>query len=313
MDKVLSVSGLKKYYEVKRSAFSYKKEIVRAVDGVDLSLERGQTLGIVGESGSGKSTLVRCIMLLEKPDVGDIVFSGVNFTKTNDNQLKRLRKDIQIIFQDPYSSLNPRLRIYDAIAEPVLFHNIAHDGDDARQRVTEILGSVGISEDFFQKYPHEMSGGQRQRVAIGRALATNPLLIVADEPVSSLDVSIQAQIINLFMDIKERTKISMLFISHDLNVVRFVSDEIMVMYKGRVVEQGKTDNIFYQPMHPYTQMLIDSIKGGFSSRAGDDNHAPTGCAYYPRCERRTSVCAEIAPELIDYDSGHMVACHAVHG
>ena len=306
MGEVLSVSGLKKTYEVKKSAFSYKKDVVNAVNGVSFTLERGQTLGIVGESGSGKSTLARCILLLEKPDYGNIVFSGVNLAGITHKQLKKLRKDMQIIFQDPYSSLNPRVKVYDAIAEPVLFHEIA-ENNQAKDLVTEILKSVGISEDFFHKYPHEMSGGQRQRVAIGRALAVNPALIVADEPVSSLDVSIQAQIINLFMDIKESTKISMLFVSHDLNVVRFVSDEIIVMYKGRVVEAGKTNEVFYQPVHPYTNMLIDSIKGEFLNRAGDDAQATGGCAYYPRCDRRRPLCAEESPELKG-DTEHMVAC-----
>ena len=306
MGEVLSVSGLKKTYEVKKSAFSYKKDVVNAVNGVSFTLERGQTLGIVGESGSGKSTLARCILFLEKPDHGNIVFSGVNLAETTHKQLKKLRKDMQIIFQDPYSSLNPRLKVYDAIAEPVLFHKIA-ENNQVKDLVTEILKSVGISEDFFHKYPHEMSGGQRQRVAIGRALAVNPALIVADEPVSSLDVSIQAQIINLFMDIKENTKISMLFVSHDLNVVRFISDEIIVMYKGRVVEAGKTDEVFYQPLHPYTHMLIDSIKGGFLNRAGDDVQATGGCAYYPRCDRRRALCAEESPELKG-EKKHMVAC-----
>jgi oligopeptide/dipeptide ABC transporter ATP-binding protein len=311
MGEVLSVSEIKKTYEVKKSAFSYRKEIVNAVNGVSFALEQGQTLGIVGESGSGKSTLARCIMFLEKPDSGDIIFSGVNLGETSGKQLKKLRKDMQIIFQDPYSSLNPRVKVYDTIAEPVLFHEIVKNGE-VREHVTEILKSVGISEDFFHKYPHEMSGGQRQRIAIGRALALNPVLIVADEPVSSLDVSIQAQIINLFMDIKDRTKISMLFVSHDLNVVRFVSDEIIVMYKGRVVESGKTDMVFYQPMHPYTQMLIDSIKGEFLNRAGDDAQATGGCAYYPRCEHRKPSCAEAIPELTG-SKEHMAACLLAHG
>jgi peptide/nickel transport system ATP-binding protein len=306
MGEVLSVSGLKKTYEVKKSAFSYKKEVVNAVNGVSFTLERGRTLGIVGESGSGKSTLARCILFLEKPDHGSIVFSGVNMAGITHKHLKRLRKDMQIIFQDPYSSLNPRVKVYDAIAEPVLFHEIAGN-NQVKALVTEILKSVGISEDFFHKYPHEMSGGQRQRVAIGRALAVNPALIVADEPVSSLDVSIQAQIINLFMDIKESTKISMLFVSHDLNVVRFISDEIIVMYKGRVVESGKTDEVFYQPLHPYTHMLIDSIKGGFLNRTGNDAQATEGCAYYPRCDKRQSTCSVEMPELRG-EKEHMVAC-----
>jgi len=306
MGEVLSVSGLKKTYEVKKSAFSYKKSVVNAVNDVSFTLERGQTLGIVGESGSGKSTLARCIMLLEKPDRGSIVFSGVNLIETTHKRLKALRKDMQIIFQDPYSSLNPRITVYDAIAEPVLFHEIARN-DQAKEFVAGILKSVGISEDFFHKYPHEMSGGQRQRVAIGRALATNPALIVADEPVSSLDVSIQAQIVNLFMDIKESTNISMLFVSHDLNVVRFVSDEIIVMYKGRVVEAGKTDKVFYEPLHPYTNMLIDSIKGAFLKRAGDDAQTPRGCAYYSRCPHRQGICAEETPELTG-GKEHKAAC-----
>ncbi len=306
MGKVLSVSKLKKTYEVKKSAFSYKKEYVHAVNNVSFALEYGQTLGIVGESGSGKSTLARLIMMLERPDDGSVIFTDIDITKLKHGELKKLRKDIQIVFQDPYSSLNPRVRVYDAIAEPVIFHNVVDNGQ-VKHHVGKVLNSVGISEDFFNKYPHEMSGGQRQRIAIGRAIALNPLLIIADEPVSSLDVSIQAQIINLFMDIKERTRISMLFVSHDLNVVRFVSDMIIVMYKGRIVESGKTDGVFYRPMHPYTQMLIESIKGVFSNKGGDDLQATKGCAYYPRCDRRKPFCRDNAPELVgDYD--HMAAC-----
>jgi oligopeptide/dipeptide ABC transporter ATP-binding protein len=310
MSEVLSVTDLKKQYEVKKSAFSYVKEIVRAVDGVSFQIDKGKTLGVVGESGSGKSTLARCVMFLERPDSGKIVFQGDTLNDTNDHDLRKLRKQMQIIFQDPYSSLNPRMKIFETLAEPILFHNIVQK-DDVMDKVENILEIVGLSSDYLYKYPHEMSGGQRQRVAIGRALTTNPSLIVADEPVSSLDVSIQAQIINLFMDIKEKAGITMLFISHDLNVVRFLSDEIIVMYKGRVVERGKGDEVFYNPLHPYTKMLIDSVKGGFAKRAGDEGQTAGGCPYYPRCEKRQSVCKEIEPELTDSTSSankHAAAC-----
>lgn len=260
MGQVLSVSGLKKTYEVKKSAFSRGKEYIAAVDDVSFTLEEGKTLGIVGESGSGKSTLARCVLLLERPDSGSVVFNGTDLTAMGDSGLMPLRRQMQIIFQDPYSSLNPRKRIFDAMAEPMLFHGLASK-KDVKERVRAILKSVGLGDDYFHKYPHEMSGGQRQRVAIGRALSTDPLFIVADEPVSSLDVSIQAQIINLFMDIRENTSISMLFVSHDLNVVRFISDDVMVMHRGKVVETGPTKEVFYRPTHPYTKMLIESATG----------------------------------------------------
>ncbi|MCX5813682.1 MAG: ATP-binding cassette domain-containing protein [Proteobacteria bacterium] len=313
MSEILSVSELKRTYEVKRSAFSYAKEIVKAVDGVSFQVDKGKTLGIVGESGSGKSTLARCVMFLERPDSGKIVFQGNILNEINGQDLRKLRREMQIIFQDPYSSLNPRMKIYETLAEPVLFHNIVQK-EHVMEKVEEILEIVGLSTDYLYKYPHEMSGGQRQRVAIGRALTTNPSLIVADEPVSSLDVSIQAQIINLFMDIKEKAGITMLFISHDLNVVRFLSDEIIVMYKGRVVEAGKGDEVFYNPLHPYTKMLIDSVKGKFAKRAGDDGHVTGGCPYYPRCERRQQSCLVAEPELTGSTTStnnHAAACFLV--
>jgi len=308
MSEILSVSDLKRTYEVKKSAFSYAKEIVRAVDGVSFQIDKGETLGVVGESGSGKSTLARCVMFLERPDSGKIVFQGNTLNDINGQDLRKLRREMQIIFQDPYSSLNPRMKIFETLSEPLIFHNIVQK-KNVMEKVDEILEIVGLSSDYLNKYPHEMSGGQRQRVAIGRALTTNPSLIVADEPVSSLDVSIQAQIINLFMDIKEKAGITMLFISHDLNVVRFLSDEIIVMYKGRVVEAGKGDEVFYNPLHPYTKMLIDSVKGKFAKRAGDDGQAAGGCPYYPRCERRQQACLVAEPGLTSFvTNNHAAAC-----
>lgn len=307
MGQVLSVLDLRKVYEVKRSVFSVKKDIINAVSGVSLDLDQGKTTGIVGESGSGKSTLARCILLLERPDGGSIYFMGKDLLGLPKDELKALRKKMQIIFQDPYSSLNPRKKVFDAIAEPLLFHGIVGK-QEAGNRVIEILKDVGLDESFANKYPHEMSGGQRQRVAIGRALTTGPALVIADEPVSSLDVSIQSQIVNLFLDIKERTDIAMLFVSHDLNVVRFVSDEIVVMYKGRVVEAGTKDEVFLNPLHPYTKMLINAAKGEFFRK--DDEAAfdgDRGCAYYPRCEQRKPACRDAVPQLTG-SKEHKVAC-----
>lgn len=307
MGKMLSVSELRKVYEVKKTAFSLKKDRIKAVDGVSFELESGKTIGIVGESGSGKSTLARCILLLEEPDEGTITFSGNDLLHMGKHELKGLRKDMQIIFQDPYSSLNPRRKVFDTIAEPLLFHNIIKK-KHVKEKVIEIFKKVGLDEDFLDKYPHEMSGGQRQRIAIGRALATNPSLLIADEPVSSLDVSIQAQIVNLFMDIKESTNISMLFVSHDLNIVRFISDEIMVMYSGKVLEMGEKDEVFYRPLHPYTEMLIDSIKGELFKKAEVDTFDfNDGCVYYPRCNSREPICSKEMPHLAG-EKEHMVAC-----
>jgi dipeptide transport system ATP-binding protein len=311
MGTLLSVSELKKTYEVRKTVFSIKKDIIRAVDGVSFGLERGKTLGIVGESGSGKSTLIRCILLLELPDSGRIIFNDTNLLESDRGAVKDLRRNMQIIFQDPYSSLNPRKRVFDTLAEPLLFHNIVKK-KEAAGKVIEILRTVGLDEDFLKKYPHEMSGGQRQRVAIGRALATSPQLIIADEPISSLDVSIQAQIINLFLDIRERSGISMLFVSHDLNIVRFVSDDIIVMYQGRVVEQGERDEVFFNPLHPYTRMLLNASKGEHTQP--ESNGMPpdvfNGCPYCPKCDKRTPSCGQSAPPLIGHEK-HKVACFII--
>ena len=307
MGQVLAVLDLRKVYEVKRSVFSVKKDIIHALGGVSLDLDQGKTIGIVGESGSGKSTLARCILLLERPDGGTISFMGKDLLGLPKGELKSLRKKMQIIFQDPYSSLNPRKKVFDVIAEPMLFHKIV-DKKEVVDKVAGILKSVGLDEGFMNKYPHEMSGGQRQRVAIGRALTTDPALIIADEPVSSLDVSIQSQIVNLFLDIKDRTDIAMLFVSHDLNVVRFVSDEIMVMYKGRVVEAGTKNEVFFNPLHPYTKMLINASKGEFFQREVDISFdKDMGCPYYARCEQRKDRCRDSVPHLTG-SKGHMVAC-----
>jgi oligopeptide transport system ATP-binding protein len=307
MGTVLSVSDLKKTYEVRKTAFSYRKDIIKAVDGVSFDIEKGSTLGVVGESGSGKSTLARCLLLLEMPDSGKIEFQGRDLLTLRRKELKTLRRDMQIIFQDPYSSLNPRRKVYDIMAEPLLFHGVT-DKHTVKEKVLDVLTNVGLGEDFLSKFPHEMSGGQRQRVAIGRALATSPELVIADEPVSSLDVSIQAQIVNLFIDVRQKFAISMIFVSHDLNIVRFLSDNIIVMYRGKIVETGTRDEVFYRPFHPYTKMLINSIKGQYCNTGKYDAFDPSkGCVYFPRCDMREQSCAEITPGLIG-EKEHRVAC-----
>jgi len=308
MGPMLSVSELEKTYEVRKTAFSNKKTTIRVVDRITFDLHKGKTLGIVGESGSGKSTLARCLMLLEKPDSGVIKFFDQDLLKLKEESLKSLRKDIQIIFQDPYSSLNPRKKIVNTLSEPLLFHQIANR-QNVNEKAVEILHNVGLDEDSLYKYPHEMSGGQRQRVAIGRALASEPSLLIADEPVSSLDVSIQAQIINLFVDIKNEFKISMIFISHDLNIVRFISDDILVLYKGSIVEMGTRDEIFLHPIHPYTQMLIKASQGEFCAVQEKTDGAITdnGCKYYRRCELADHFCEAKVPNLQGTEE-HSVAC-----
>ncbi|MCX8021389.1 MAG: ATP-binding cassette domain-containing protein [Syntrophorhabdaceae bacterium] len=308
MGEVLSVSGLKKTYELKKTIFSYRKDKIIAVDGVSFVLHKGKTIGIVGESGSGKSTLARCILFLERPDGGEIRFTGQVIDYGERELLRSIRKKIQIIFQDPYSSLNPRKKVFEIISEPLLFHKTVEKGA-VKDRVFEILKTVGLGGEFIDKYPHEMSGGQRQRVAIGRALSTDPTLLVADEPVSSLDVSIQAQIINLFLDIKENMGKSMVFISHDLSVVRFVSDEIIVMYRGKVLEKGNKESVFRNPLHPYTKMLLNSSLGGIPKIQIEPigNEKDRGCVYKDHCSERTGRCMDEPPVLFG-DGDHRVAC-----
>ena len=308
MGPLLSVSELEKTFELRRKFFSNKKRTIKAVDKITFDLHEGRTLGIVGESGSGKSTIARCISLLEKPDSGVIKFFDQNLLSLSEKNLKNLRKDIQIIFQDPYSSLNPRKKVFDTISEPLLFNNIVNK-QKIVEKVIEILKKIGLDEDFLNKYPHEMSGGQRQRVAIGRALAPNPSLLIADEPVSSLDVSIQAQIINLFMDIKTRSRISMIFISHDLNIVQFISDDILVLYKGRILEMGRKNEVFFHPLHPYTQMLMKAAQGEFCSvqEKVDNIINDESCVYYQKCDLAEKYCATKTPNL-QGTKEHSVAC-----
>ncbi len=306
---MLSVSELKKIYEIRRTPFSVRKEMIYAVDGVSFELEEGRTLGLVGESGCGKSTVAKCVTMLEKPDDGRIVFMGQDWVNLPEKERKDLRRHMQIIFQDPFSSLNPRKKVFNAIAEPLVTHRMAEKADLTR-RALEVLRSVGLDEDFLKKYPHEMSGGQRQRVAIGRALATSPSFIVADEPVSSLDVSVQAQIINLFLDIREQFNISMLFISHDLNIVRFISDRIMVMYRGKIVETGDTEELFSNPLHPYTRVLMHASTMVEREGNGETSIDKDSCAFLERCSEKNRECEGNAPELTGPFS-HRVACFRV--
>jgi oligopeptide/dipeptide ABC transporter ATP-binding protein len=305
MGTLLSVLELTKVFEVRRTVFSVKRDLIRAVDHVSFDLEAGRTLGVVGESGSGKSTLARCVTLLEKADGGSVFFLGHDWISREERTRKPLRKDMQIIFQDPYSSLNPRRRIADIICEPLLAHDLIRKGE-IREKAIELLKNVGLDEDFLQKYPHEMSGGQRQRVAVGRALSTMPKCIIADEPVSSLDVSVQAQIINLFLDIKERLAISFLFISHDLSIVRFLSDDIIVMYRGKVMEKAPKEELFGNPLHPYTRLLINS-GNGTPDRQEDEMGGEGGCPFYGRCDERISECRDGAPHTVT-SGEHFVAC-----
>lgn len=306
MGQVLSVSGLKKVYEVRRP-LSVRKLKLEALQGISFDLQKGETLGIVGESGSGKSTLARCILLLERPDEGRILFLGKDLMGLKEKELREIRRRMQIIFQDPYSSLNPRMRVLEILSEPLLFFKIANR-EDVRDRVAEILRRVGLEEDFMRKYPHEMSGGQRQRVAIARAIATEPELIIADEPVSSLDLSIQAQILNLFLDIKEGRHLSLIFISHDLYTVEVLSDNVMVMYGGKIVETGKKEEIFRRPLHPYTDLLLSArSKRELGGGETDKTAKGRGCIFFSKCPRRHDICGECLPSL-EGTHTHKVAC-----
>jgi oligopeptide transport system ATP-binding protein len=315
---LLEIRDLKKHFPVGDGLFSRGKGAVKAVDGVTLSVNEGETLGLVGESGCGKSTLGRAILRLIEPTGGEVIFEGKNLLAISQRELRDMRREMQIIFQDPYASLNPRMRVGDIVGEGLEIHKLAK-GKAKRERVMELLHQVGLREDHYDRYPHEFSGGQRQRIGIARALAVKPKFIVCDEPVSSLDVSIQAQIINLLQELQEKMHLTYLFISHDLRVVEHISHRVAIMYLGKVVEIAKSDTIYRDAKHPYTRALLSAVPipdmGRKKEREvleGDvpsPENPPPGCAFHPRCSYRESVCSEIEPLLEFGADGHGVSCH----
>ena len=321
---LLSVRDLTKHFPIAGGPLGVRTAgQVRAVDGISFDVASGETLALVGESGCGKSTTGRMLLRLTEPSSGQIAFDGVNLLDLGRAGMRRLRREIQIVFQDPYASLSPRLRVEDIVAEPLDVHGLCASAAARRARVVELLRLVGLDEVHLRRYPFEFSGGQRQRIAIARALAPNPRLIVADEPVSALDVSIQAQVVNLMQDLQERLELSYVFISHDLAVVRHIAHRVAVMYLGRLVEVADTEALFNAPHHPYTQALLSAapvpdperrrarivLKGDVPSPA----NVPGGCHFHPRCPIAQAICRETVPVLRDVvpstDSGHKAACH----
>ncbi len=318
---LLEVTDLVKHFPI-RSGIVIEREVgrVHAVDGVSLSLNEGETLGLVGESGCGKSTLCRAILQLTPPTSGSVRFRGEELVGKSRRDLRPIRREMQMIFQDPFASLNPRKRIGQIIGDPMDLHGIAR-GADLRRRVQELLDRVGLRPEHYNRFPHEFSGGQRQRIGIARALALRPKLIIADEPVSALDVSVQAQIVNLLKDLQNELGLSYLFVAHDLGVVRHVSDRVAVMYLGKVVENSGTDGLFDRPIHPYSNALLSAVpipdprRNAARERVvleGDvpsPTNPPAGCRFHTRCPWATEICFADEPLLASYDPGHAAACH----
>ena len=296
------------------------KAILKAVDGVSFSINRGETLALVGESGCGKSTIARVVCGLYTPSRGSVIFDGVDMAKATTSEQQQLRKRFQMIFQDPYASLNPRWRVGKIIAEPIVSHGIMTSKEQIKKRVDELLTQVGLSPQDQEKFPHEFSGGQRQRISIARALSSNPEFLVCDEPTSALDVSVQAQILNLMKDLQREFGLTYLFISHNLAVVSHISNRVGVMYLGRLVEMADTKTIFHRPLHPYTQMLLSAIpdlkmtgrqRTPVAGEVPNPLNPPSGCTFHPRCPYANDRCISEAPKMIAADDGSMVSCHAV--
>ncbi len=313
---LLQVIDLKKYY-YKQRLFSSEKKPIRAVDGVSLAIRKGETLGLVGESGCGKTTIGKSVLRLIEPTSGQILFGDQDILQLNRASLRKLRPRMQFIFQDPYESLNPRMKVGEIVGEGLEVHHIAR-GKEKGQRVSDILGKVGLHPQDADRYPHEFSGGQRQRIGIARAISLHPDLIVADEPVSALDVSIQAQILNLLMDLRDQFGLTYLFISHDLRIVKHISDRIAVMYMGKIVEMADGEELFRRPLHPYTRLLLAAIpKLNLQKRidpaAVREESRPLsseqGCSFQPRCPHSKERCKVEEPQLLDAGGGHRVACH----
>ena len=322
-DHLMSVRGLKVHFPGPRlGPWPWQgRAKIKAVDGVSFDVRRGGTLGLVGESGCGKSTVARAILQLYRPTAGQVVFEGQDLCRLKDSELRALRSQLQIIFQDPYASLDPRRSIGYTIGEPLLLNGIKND-QSRRERVAELLQLVGLNPAYENRYPHEFSGGQRQRVGVARALATDPAFIVADEPVSALDVSVQAQVINLMRDLQARLNLTMIFISHDLRVVRYISDDVAVMYLGRIVEIAPTDRLFNSPAHPYTQALLSAVPKARWETSGIQKvqlkgevpspiNPPSGCHFAPRCPYVMDKCRQVSPDLYEVEPRHKAACYLV--
>jgi len=315
----LRVEHIGKCFPIKGGVFSKTVGRVCAVDGVSFSVKAGDTLGIVGESGCGKSTLGRLILRLIEPTEGKVFFEGVDLSSLGMNQLKLLRQKMSIMFQDPYSSLDPRMNVGRIIAEPLRIHRLAHSGEEIRERVCQVLQRVELPKGSEHRYAHEFSGGQRQRIGIARALILKPKLLIADEPVSALDVSVQAQVLNLLVELQREFELTYLFISHDLRVIQYISDRVAVMYLGRFMEFADVEILYQKPKHPYTEALLsaaplpdpEAVKKKITLQGDVPSpiNPPTGCAFHPRCRYRREDCSIVRPDLQEVEPGHFVACH----
>lgn len=317
-EELLTVNHLKKYYPITGGVLGREIGVVKAVDDVSFTVKKGETLGLVGESGCGKSTTGRSILRLIEPTAGEILFEGKNVSSMKADELRKIRRDMQIVFQDPFASLNPRHNVEKIMEEPLIVHGIGSSAE-RKKKVHEMLEVVGLSSYHAKRFPHQFSGGQRQRIGIARALMLNPKLIVADEPVSALDVSIQSQVLNLMQDLQKEMGLTYLFIAHDLSVVRHISDRVGVMYLGRMVELTTSEQLYANPLHPYTQALLSAVptpdpeakreriilQGDLPSPA----NPPSGCTFHTRCPHVNDVCRSVRPEFRDAGDGHFVACH----
>ncbi|TGA96469.1 dipeptide ABC transporter ATP-binding protein [Sporolactobacillus shoreae] len=315
---LLKVENLKKYYPIKGGIFGKVSETVRAVDGVSFTVNEGETLGIVGESGCGKSTTGRMIMRLIEPTEGSIQFEGKDILNISKSEMRKVRKDVQMIFQDPYASLNPRQTVGSIIEEPMIVHGLG-DRKERRERVEELLELVGLSAYHAKRYPHQFSGGQRQRIGIARALAVRPKLIIADEPVSALDVSVQSQVLNLLQDLQKKFNLTYIFIAHDLSVVRHISNRVGVMYLGKIVEISDSESLYDNPKHPYTKALLSAVPIPDPDKTADriilsgdvpsPAHPPAGCAFHDRCPVAMDICSKEKPVMKEMEDGRLVSCH----
>jgi len=318
-ENLLEVKNLKKYFPVKAGIFKKTVAHVKAVDDISFAVKEGETLGLVGESGCGKSTTGRTILRLLEATAGEVLFEGKSVMDLDKKQMRAIRRDMQIIFQDPYASLNPRMTVADIVGEPLDIHNLAKNKKERNEKVREILENVGLGAEYMHRYPHEFSGGQRQRIGVARALAVDPKLIIADEPVSALDVSVQAQVVNLLQDLQKEFGLTYLFIAHDLSVVKHISDRVAVMYLGKIVELTDKKELFKNPIHPYTQSLLSAIPEADPKKKKDriilegdvpsPVDPPSGCRFHPRCPKAFEPCSVKEPEFKEYGDGHFAACH----